>query len=111
MVPEIVYLFGFSPRICNRLDKLTKVISNQVSADHSVGLALLHDAVVGAGPEGTVPDSIRSLLRMGVKVYALGPDLDARGISSRPLQEGIQRIDYDELMEIVTATKTLCSWM
>jgi sulfur relay protein TusB/DsrH len=111
MVTEILYLFGFSPRINSRLEKLTRVIGIQVEANLTVGVAMLHDAVVGAGPDGSVPDCVRDLLGMGVKVYALGPDLDARGISSQTLQEGIERIDYDELMAMVTATKTLCSWM
>jgi sulfur relay protein TusB/DsrH len=111
MTAEILYLFGFSPRINNRLEKLVKVIRHQLEAKQSVAIALIHDAVVGAGPDGKVPICILDLLKMGVEVYALGPDLDARGISSKPLQEGIVRIDYDELMTMVVATKTLCSWL
>ncbi len=108
---DLLYLFGFSPRITDRLNKLQGFISHQIKAGKTVGIAFLHDGVVGAGPGGSCPDSVIGILKNGVRIFALGPDLDARGFKDKQLEKGIQRINYDELMQLIVDSTTLCSWM
>ena len=108
---KIFYLFGHSPRLSNRLEKLSTVILNQRQYGHSVGVALLHDGVLGAAPKGHVPNAVKDILDMGCGVYALKSDLQARGFSDVALEDGIAIIDYSQLIEMIVQSGSLCSWM
>ncbi len=108
---DLLYMFGFSPRISYRLERLHEVIEHQLAEGKTVGIAFLHDGVVGTAPRGSCPETVLHLLDLSVKIFALGPDLDARGLGEKPLQDGIKRINYDELIELIVDSETLCSWM
>ena len=108
---KILYLFGHSPRLSNRLEKLSDVISNQKEEGHSVGVVLLHDGVLGAAPKGHVPSAINHLLELGCGVYALEADLQARGFSDSTLEDGIEIIGYSQLIDMIVQSGSLCSWM
>jgi tRNA 2-thiouridine synthesizing protein B len=43
-------------------------------------------------------------------VYAMGPDLAARGLADRPLVPGITVVDYGGFVDLVTAHSTAHSW-
>ncbi len=111
MTSTILYLYGYSPRMRKTLGRLREAIAHQLKIGYEVCIVLLHDGVTGAAPRGTIPDNIRSLMDLGVKIYALGADLDARGLSDLPLGEKIVRIDYDQLIEKIVECHTLFSWM
>ncbi|MHA1136009.1 MAG: DsrH/TusB family sulfur metabolism protein [Candidatus Thorarchaeota archaeon] len=111
MTNEIVYLFGHKSRGSNNLKKLTKIISIHLSDGHSVALALVHDAVVGVAPKDYEIEEVKTLLSMGTSVYALRPDLEARGLHKMEIAEDITLIGYSELLELIIQSKTLCSWM
>jgi tRNA 2-thiouridine synthesizing protein B len=45
-----------------------------------------------------------------IQVYALGPDLDARGMSARVL-DGVKIVDYGGFVDLVTENKNCQSWL
>ena len=44
------------------------------------------------------------------KVYALGPDLDARGMGDR-VMDGVTTVDYGGFVDLVTEHKNCQSWL
>ena len=44
---------------------------------------------------------LQGLMVAGTKIYALSPDLEARGIASEKLLEGIGTVDYDGFVGLV----------
>jgi tRNA 2-thiouridine synthesizing protein B len=46
----------------------------------------------------------------GVKFYALGPDLEARGMKER-VAEGVQIVDYEGFVDLVTGHAAVQSWL
>ena len=111
MKHSVLYLFGFSPRLCKGVQKLVNLVSLQVKNGNNVGVALVHDGVVGAAPKESVPSEINSLLNTGATVYVLEADLEARGLSKMTLAEGIDRIDYDTLIDLIVESEALFSWV
>ena len=74
----------------------------------SGALLLIEDAVYAAtrgnGAEGKIRDAMSRL-----KVYALLPDLEARGVADR-LLEGISTVDYEGFVDLVTEYPSNQSW-
>lgn len=69
-------------------------------------VVLMQDGVL-AGLKDSAPAHILSTLP--VEIYALTPDLQARGLPDR-LAEGIQPIDYDTLVTLTEAHKQQLAW-
>jgi len=46
-----------------------------------------------------------------VKVYVLGPDLAARGITDGRIVDGITVVDYPDFVELVTTHERTQSWL
>lgn len=72
-------------------------------------LLLIEDAVLGATTGSTTEAQVRQACAT-LKVYALQPDLDARGMSSR-LIEGITPVDYGGFVDLTLAHSTSHSWL
>jgi tRNA 2-thiouridine synthesizing protein B len=47
----------------------------------------------------------------GISLYALGPDLKARGIGDDQLVEGVTVVDYDGFVDLVTRHENVQSWL
>jgi|TARA_B100000497_G_C7451886_1_gene280049 tRNA 2-thiouridine synthesizing protein B len=73
-------------------------------------LLLIEDGVYGALSGSVHSDSIAEALN-SLKVYALGPDLKARGISEDRLVSGIQVVGYDGFVELATGNDKVQSWL
>jgi sulfur relay protein TusB/DsrH len=106
-----LYLFGFSPRRTRHLDTLLPVIAQQQQNGEKMGLVLLHDAVIGSTPPGATPQSLLQLVSMGVKVFALVPDLEARGMTQANLLPQISPLSYDLLADLLAEVPKVASWM
>ncbi|MHA1771969.1 MAG: sulfurtransferase complex subunit TusB [Candidatus Thorarchaeota archaeon] len=111
MSSTILYLYGFSPQQRATLERLHDVITHQAKMGHEVSIILLQDAVVATAPKDIMPDTLQSLISLGVQIYVVGEDLDARGLSDLLLSNEVTRIDYDRLIELVVESGTLCSWL
>lgn len=87
------------------------------SLDACLGLAkpgsailLVEDGVVGA-IKGTAIESKLSEAMQASKVYVLGPDLSARGLSEDKLLDGIQVVDYGGFVDLVAENDSVQSWL
>lgn len=81
----------------------------RLAADGS-SILLFEDGVYGAikGTENSamVADAIGK-----VKVYAMGPDLDARGINKDKLIDGINVVGYGEFVDLVAEHSATQAWL
>ena len=110
-VKKLVYLFGFSPWKSDQLENLQKLIQLQVNLNVEISVVLMHDGVIGASNKGLTPDALLKLLELPISVFALTPDLRARGIDLNALHEKIVMLDYEELVDILAEKPSIMSWL
>ncbi|MBI4755823.1 MAG: sulfurtransferase complex subunit TusB [Betaproteobacteria bacterium] len=79
----------------------------QAGADGAI--LLIEDGVYAATRGNAVEDRLKKAMGT-LKVYALGPDLDARGVADR-LTEGVTVVGYDGFVDLVAEYKTNQSWL
>lgn len=111
MNEELVYLYGFSTRKQVYLDNLLGILKDQTDNGASIAIVLIHDGVIGTSQSGTIPNLLDKLLNLSISVYALLPDLLARGIEPNTVDSRIKCIEYDELVDILAQTPKVASWM
>ncbi len=111
MNEELVYLYGFSTRKQVNLDNLLSILKDQTDNGSSIAIVLIHDGVIGTSQSGTIPNSLDKLLNLSVSVFAMTPDLLARGIEPNTIDPRIKCIEYDELVDILAKTPKVASWM
>ena len=70
---------------------------------------LIEDAVYAATKGNAAEGQLRDALSR-FKVYALGPDLDARGMGDR-VMEGVATFYYGGFVDLVTEHKNCQSWL
>jgi tRNA 2-thiouridine synthesizing protein B len=71
-------------------------------------LLLIEDGVYGAAARGPSADVIREACSR-LKVYALQPDIDARGVG--PLVDGVATVDYSGFVDLVAEHPVNQSWL
>lgn len=71
---------------------------------------LLLEGGVYAALKGSVAASDLREVLAGVGVYALEPDLAARGIGKDELLEGVVRVDYAGFVELTLVHTPILSW-
>lgn len=108
---DIVYLYGFSTRKRSYLDNLLGIITEQTENNTNISIVLIHDGVIGTSLRGTIPNELEKLLNLSTSVFALKPDLLARGIEPNTVDPRITCIEYDELVDILAQTPKVASWM
>ena len=108
---DMIYLFGFSPRYGNELNRLLPIIRNHLQKGKSIGMVLIHDGVIGTSKKSKASNSLLKLLKLPIFLYSMKPDLLARGIDAQDLQDGIRGIDYDVLVDLLVTTPKIVSWM
>ena len=72
-------------------------------------ILLIEDAVYAATRGNEEEAKLRDALSR-FKVYALAPDLDARGMGDR-VMEGVATVDYGGFVDLVTEHKNCQSWL
>jgi tRNA 2-thiouridine synthesizing protein B len=70
---------------------------------------LIEDAVYGATRGNAAEAQLKEAIGR-VDVYALGPDLEARGMKDRVI-EGVKLVDYGGFVDLVAEHKTSQSWL
>ena len=108
---DIVYLYGFSTRRQMYLDNLLGILSEQIEINVGIAIVLIHDGVIGTSQSGNMPILLEKLLNLSISVFALLPDLLARGIGPNTVDPRIKCIEYDELVDILAQTPKVASWM
>jgi tRNA 2-thiouridine synthesizing protein B len=71
---------------------------------------MFEDGVLGARKGGAFA---RTLLENGAAsaIYALGPDLEARGVKPEDLAAGVQVVGYDGFVDLVASHARVCAWL
>lgn len=70
---------------------------------------LIEDGIYGAIKGNPQEQALRDLMK-SAKVYALKPDLDARGMLGNHI-EGIEIVGYDAFVDLVVKHKAVQSWL
>ncbi len=71
---------------------------------------MIEDGVVGARKGSSAAPMVQAALHTG-KVYALAPDLAARGIKPQDLIDGVQLVDYGGFVDLVTQHGRTMAWL
>jgi len=71
---------------------------------------LIEDGVYGAMAGGSSESMVKEMLA-GAKVYALGPDLKARGIASEKLVDGIEVVGFDGFVALAAEHDKVQNWL
>ena len=72
-------------------------------------ILLTEDGVYAATRGNAVETRLKNAMGT-LKVYALGPDLDARGVADR-VTDGVTIVGYDGFVDLVAEHKTSQSWL
>ena len=108
---KVIYLFGYSEMTGTHLERLLPILKVQVNRGSQIGLVLIHDGVIGINKKGKIPEKMEELLKMNVNIYAMIPDLQARGIALESIHDKVKPIGYDDLIDIIDVTPKIISWM
>ncbi len=74
-------------------------------------ILLFEDGVVAAMEGTIISDKVKSILG-DVKVYVLGPDLRARGLSTDKVIDGVTVLDdYGGFVDLVTEHDNVQAWL
>ena len=73
------------------------------------GLLLLEDGVFGALDNAITNDEQLILKQKNIKIYALSPDVIARGIEKR-ISKHITLISYDDFVQLTLEHQNVHSW-
>ena len=74
------------------------------------GAVLLVEDAVYAATRGNAAESAVRRAMQELPVYALGPDLEARGVQG-VVMEGVKVVDYGGFVDLVTEHRTSQSWL
>ncbi|WP_298608751.1 sulfurtransferase complex subunit TusB [uncultured Thiothrix sp.] len=73
---------------------------------------LIEDAVIGAVSGSSIVTELQQAINgNAVKIYALSPDLAARGVKAERVLEGIQVVDYAGFVDLTVANEKTQSWL
>jgi len=108
---KVLYLFGYSEMTGTHLERLLPILKTQINNGSKIGLVLIHDGVIGINKKGKIPKKMEELLNINISVYAMIPDLQARGIALEHIHDKVKPIEYDDLIDYLDETPKIISWM
>ena len=76
-----------------------------------IKIVLMHDGVIGLSKMGKTPSTLIELLNLPIDVYAIIPDIKARGIDIHTIHDKIHLIEYDFLVDILAIMPKIVSWL
>ena len=71
---------------------------------------LIEDAVIGARKGSALAGLVEKSLGQ-CKIYAIAPDLDARGLKAEDLVPGIEAVDYGGFVDLAAQHTRTQSWL
>ena len=108
---DILYLFGFSMRTGTHLQRLLPIVKKQKERGSKIGFVLIHDGVIGTTANSVIPKTLEELMNLGISIFAMVPDMKARGLPVDNLRSNIKPVEYSELVDILDETEKVISWM
>lgn len=101
---SVLHIINKSPFEKNSLDTCLRL------AKKGSAVLLIEDAIYATQKNTAVEHKIDTAL-VKHSVFALEPDLDARGIDKKSIIEGISLVDYDGFVQLATEYKAVQSWL
>lgn len=101
----MLHIVNKSPFENHTLDNCLRI----VETDQGAALLLIEDAVYAATKGNTYESKVKAAMGK-VKIYALWPDLEARGMQDRVI-EGVKMVDYGGFVDLVAEHKSNQSWL
>jgi tRNA 2-thiouridine synthesizing protein B len=74
-------------------------------------ILLIEDGVVAALTNTSVSERLINAIKSGIKVYALGEDLRARGLPADRVIDQITLVDYPGFVKLVTENDRIQNWL
>ena len=108
---SIIYMYGSSLTLSDKLKDLLKILKEQTKIDIKINIILIHDGVIGISQKAKAPEYLGELLNLPVNIYAVIPDIKARGVDPSNLIREIKGIDYEDLVDLLVDTHKIVSWM
>lgn len=71
---------------------------------------LIEDGVYAALEGSKVADKVKAAMSADIKVYALGSDLDTRGVAGK-VMGGIKIVGYDGFVDLACEHDKVSSWL
>jgi tRNA 2-thiouridine synthesizing protein B len=99
----MLHIVNKSPTERNSLDSCLRL------ATKGSAVLLIEDAVYAA-TKGTAAAAKLQSAMADLKIYALAPDLNARGVADRVI-EGVNLVDYGGFVDLVAEHNTCQSWL
>jgi tRNA 2-thiouridine synthesizing protein B len=98
----VLHIVNKSPLASPALESALRVLDGGA-------LLLIEDAVYAAVRGNAAGEKLREVAASR-PVYALGPDLEARGVADRVV-DGVKTIDYGGFVDLVAEHPTCQSWL
>jgi tRNA 2-thiouridine synthesizing protein B len=73
-------------------------------------ILLIEDGVLAARKGGAFAQVLGAAKGIS-KIYALGPDLAARGVGAEDVLEGIETVDYGGFVDLAADATRVCAWL
>ncbi|MFX0003446.1 MAG: sulfurtransferase complex subunit TusB [Candidatus Hodarchaeota archaeon] len=108
---SLLYFYGFSLRRSDRITSLLKILKEQIKLNLEINIVLIHDGVIGTTIKEKTPELLMELLNLPIQVYAVIQDIRARGMDPNNLVDNINRIDYNNLVDLLVDMGKIVSWM
>ncbi len=96
---KILYITSKSIYTCAAQSTLIDIIAAQKEHGNDVGVLLIQDSTLACwkGAENIISDATD----MGIKIYAIKEDLEARGIIGDKANSKIKQVNYDEAITVI----------
>ena len=101
---SVLHIVNKSPYDRNSLDSCLRL------AKADAAILLIEDGIYAVQKNAAATDKMEQALKNHA-VYALEPDLKARGVSPDSMIDGITLIDYDGFVKLTTEHDKLQSWL
>jgi tRNA 2-thiouridine synthesizing protein B len=101
---SVLHIINKSPFEKNSLDSCLRL------AKKGSTILLIEDAIYATQKNTSNTPKVDAAVGKHT-VYALGPDLDARGIDKNTIIDGISLVDYDGFVQLATESSGVQSWL
>ena len=101
---SVLHVINKSPFEKNSLDTCLRL------AKKGSAILLIEDAIYATQKNTAVAKKINTAV-VEHTVYALKPDLDARGIDKNAIIDGISLVDYEGFVQLATEHSGVQSWL
>ena len=101
---SVLHIVNKSPFDRNSLDTCLRLALN------GSAILLIEDGVYASSRKAAGADKLEQALK-DLPVYALQPDLQARGLAADSVIDGIELVDYDGFVKLATEYEKIQSWL